>query len=35
MNGHYKKKEDTCTYGVPQSQMKTEDAENTMICFNH
>ena len=26
---------DTYTNGVPQSRMKTEDAENTMICFNH
>ena len=31
--GHYKKY--TCTIGVLQSRMKTEDAENTMICLNH
>ena len=33
INGHYKKY--TCTNGVPQSRMKTKDAENTMICLNH
>ena len=33
MNGHYKTY--TCTNGVPQSRMKTEDAENTMIYLNH
>ena len=31
MNGHYK----TCTNGVPQWQMKIEDAENAMICLSH
>ena len=34
MNGHYKNK-DSCIDGVPQSRMKTEDAENTVICLNH
>ena len=29
------KNKDKCTNGVSQSRMKTEDAENTMICFNH